>query len=343
MTATHTMRAAVYRGREALDVTEVPIPSIGDHDVLVRVAYCGVCGTDLHILFGHGDWGVPGSVYGHEWSGEVVDVGPNVTRWTVGDKVVGAERTCGACEFCLAGRPSLCRDPKLSSGSTSGGFAEYAVRHQDALFPVDSSMDLRAAALAEPLAVALHGVTRSCAETSDRVLVTGGGPIGLLTVAALVGQGFSDVFVSEPLPARRSKAEQLGASALSPADLPEIGHYMQVVSEPFDVAIECSGTVSATSQALDQLRPGGRLVIVGTNFDTVPFHPLRILVQELDIVGARQYDPNGFGNALSMLQHGSIAWRDVVEPSDTALGDVMRLFQEMRRGVVSGKPLVVGA
>lgn len=336
-----SMRAIVFRGLEDVEIATLPVPPLSDRDVLVRVAGCGVCGTDLHIVFGPGGWGVPGSVYGHEWSGEVVAVGPDVTRLHPGDAVVGAERSCGRCEFCVAGRPSLCTDPPGSEGPHQGGFAEYVKEHEDALVPVPTGLDLRAAALAEPLAVAMHGVTRSKASPGQRVLITGGGPIGLLTLAALTSRGIEDVVVSEPASARRARATELGAAVTHPSELAPVLGYMDVAPEPFDVVIECSGTVAATTQGLTQLRPGGRLVIVGSNFDTVPLDPLRVLVQELVIVGSRQYDADGFEEALSLLQARRVPWDRILEAEDVPFSGFTALLNRMRQGEVAGKPLVV--
>jgi (R,R)-butanediol dehydrogenase/meso-butanediol dehydrogenase/diacetyl reductase len=310
------MRAVVYRGIEQLDETSVPVPTLSDHEVLVRVAYCGVCGTDIHIVFGDGGWGVPGSIYGHEWSGVVAAVGAAVGRWEVGDKVVGP---------------------------ASGGFAEFLKEHEDTLYPVPPAMDLRTAALAEPLAVALHGVTRSGATSSDRVLITGGGPIGLLTLAALQDRGLTDVTVSEPVPERHATVERLGATVTTPAELENVKSYLDTVSAPYDVVIECSGTVAATTQGLTQLRRGGRLVIVGSNFGTVPLDPLRVLVQETEIVGSAEYDDHGFEDALDMLSDDAFPHGVLLEPTDTTFAGLMPLLHQMKRGAVAGKPLVVSA
>jgi threonine dehydrogenase-like Zn-dependent dehydrogenase len=343
MTTPSRMRAVVYRGDETVEVADLSVPALGASEVLVRVAYCGVCGTDLHLVSGHGGWGTPGSVYGHEWSGEVAAVGSSVTRWAVGDRVVGGERPCGVCEFCRSGRTSLCTRQEIPSGPTLGGFAEYTKEHEDALFSVADRLNLRAAALAEPLAVAQHGVTRSGAGVNDRVLVTGGGPIGLLTVAALRATGVHDVTVSEPVPARRASVARVGATAVTPEDLPPVSSYIGVVPDPFDVAIECSGNVRATVQALEQLRPGGRLVIVGSNFDTVPIDPLRVLVQEVEITGARQYDADGFTVALQRLADHLVPTEDLLEEFDTPFENFGPLVQQMRRGEIARKPLVVSA
>lgn len=316
MSTPDVMRAVVYRGIEQLDETSVPVPTLSDHEVLVRVAYCGVCGTDIHIVFGDGGWGVPGSIYGHEWSGVVAAVGAAVGRWEVGDKVVGP---------------------------ASGGFAEFLKEHEDTLYPVPPAMDLRTAALAEPLAVALHGVTRSGATSSDRVLITGGGPIGLLTLAALQDRGLTDVTVSEPVPERHATVERLGATVTTPAELENVKSYLDTVSAPYDVVIECSGTVAATTQGLTQLRRGGRLVIVGSNFGTVPLDPLRVLVQETEIVGSAEYDDHGFEDALDMLSDDAFPHGVLLEPTDTTFAGLMPLLHQMKRGAVAGKPLVVSA
>jgi (R,R)-butanediol dehydrogenase / meso-butanediol dehydrogenase / diacetyl reductase len=310
------MRAVVYTGIERLEERSVPVPTPEDHDVLVHVAYCGVCGTDLHIVFGDGGWGVPGSIYGHEWSGDIVAVGAAVERWRIGDRVVGP---------------------------ASGGFAEFLAADEGTLHPVPPGMDLRTAALTEPLAVALHGVTRSGATAADRVLITGGGPIGLLTLAVLQAPGLRDVTVSEPAPGRHAAITRLGGTATTPGDLESVASYVDLVPEPYDIVIECSGTVAATTQGLTQLRPGGRLVIVGSTFATVPLDPLRVLVQESEIVGSREYDEHGFADALALLSDEAFPVTLLLAASDTTFEGLLPLLHDMQRGAVAGKPLVVSA
>jgi (R,R)-butanediol dehydrogenase/meso-butanediol dehydrogenase/diacetyl reductase len=343
------MRALIFRAPGDVAVSDLPVPPLAEHEVLVRVAYCGVCGTDIHIVYGEGGWGIPGSVYGHEWSGEVAGTGPQVTKWSVGDKVVGGDRTCGVCEFCTTGRRSLCPNIALPSGPTFGGFAEYVKSHEDELYRVGQNLDLRIAALAEPLAVALHGVTRSGIAAPQgttrvaRALVTGAGPIGLLTLAALRAKGISDVVVSEPSSVRRRRANKLGGIAVDPSELAAPAHYLATVPEPFDVVLECSGNSAATLQGLGQLRPGGRLVIVGVNFEPCTVDPMRVLVQELEMVGSRQYDSRGLDDALDLLRSGGVPAADILDDNDTDLADFLSLLSAMRAGEVAGKPLVVSS
>lgn len=347
--STESMRALVFRGPGDVAVSELPIPPLAGDEVLARVAYCGVCGTDIHIVYGEGGWGTPGSVYGHEWSGEVVATGADVKKWRLGDRVVGGDRTCGACEYCTTGRRSLCQNIALPTGPTYGGFAEYVKSHEDELYRVGEGLDLRTAALAEPLAVALHGVNRSGitsparAGRTRRALVTGAGPIGLLTVAVLRAKGISDVVVSEPSAIRRARTTQLGGVAVDPAELDAPAHYLATAPDPFDVVLECSGNSAATRQGLEQLRPGGRLVIVGVNFEPCTVDPLRVLVQELEIAGSRQYDADGLDGALQLLDSGAVAGTEILDETDTDLADFLALLSVMKAGEVAGKPLVVSS
>src|SRR5436190_8215280 len=179
------MPVAVYRGKGEIAVDHKPVPEPGAGEVLVEVSHCGVCGTDLHMVLE--GWGAPGAVGGHEWSGRIAAVGPDVGSWSVGTAVVGGELlACGACVMCAAGRPSLCeRRPAVTGDGRDGAFAQYVVTAAAGLTPVQEGVSLRTAALTEPLAVAMHAITRAAVRTGDRVLVTGAGPIGLLAVAVL--------------------------------------------------------------------------------------------------------------------------------------------------------------
>src|SRR5215210_5517214 len=187
------MRAAVYRGPRDIVVEDRPVPEVGPHDVLLEVSHCGVCGSDLHMFVD--GWGAPDSIGGHEFSGRVVAVGDAVTSWSAGDQVVGGPaQRCGKCEYCRDGRPQLCtgRDnPGL--GGFQGAFAEFVRVHEAELLRVPQGLSMRAAALAEPLAVALHGLTRAGVREGQRILVTGCGPIGALTVAAARARGVAEV------------------------------------------------------------------------------------------------------------------------------------------------------
>ncbi|MGH9026772.1 MAG: zinc-dependent alcohol dehydrogenase, partial [Acidimicrobiia bacterium] len=207
-----TMRAAVLKGVRTVAIEDRSIPQLGPDDVLLEVSHCGVCGSDVHFVID--GWARPETVQGHEWSGRVIAVGDDVTEWEVGDVAVGGPSTkCGVCEHCRAGRASLCtgRDPIGESEPGDGAFAEFIVSRAPELVPIPDGVSLREAALTEPLAVALHGLTRGGVQAGQRLLVTGGGPIGALSVAAAAAGGVTDIVVSEPSPTRRALVERLGA------------------------------------------------------------------------------------------------------------------------------------
>jgi 2-desacetyl-2-hydroxyethyl bacteriochlorophyllide A dehydrogenase len=337
-----TMPAAVYRGPRRLEVEARPVPQPGPGEVLVEVSHCGVCGSDLHFVLD--GWGRPGSVGGHEYAGRVVDLGAEVTGWSVGDAVVGGPwPTCGNCRACTAGRPSLCagRDAP-GAGGPDGAFARYVQVPADALVRVPPGLDLRTAALAEPLAVALHGIARSGVEPGGRALVCGAGPIGALVIAALRAQDV-EVVVTEPGEERRRLATRLGATeVLAPDDLdvPSFGDVGRVVDGAVDVAIECSGRASAMAAALTQLVRGGTLVLVGAGIDPPRFDQNRILVNELVVTGSFEYGAGGVDEAVGLLASGVLPVEELLEPADVPLSDLLGAMERLATGELAGKVLV---
>ena len=336
-----SMRAAVYKGDRRVEVEDYPVPELGPDDVLLQVSHCGVCGSDIHFVLE--GWGRPNSVGGHEYTGTVAAIGANVTGWTVGDSAVGGPSVrCGECEYCRAGRPSLCsgRSAVGEAGGFQGAFADYIKVAAAELLRLPNGLSMRHAALTEPLAVALHGITRGAVQAGDRVLVTGGGPIGTLTIAALVQLGVTDIVLSEPSPVRRRLGEQLGARSVTPDELVSPRSPNVLVDEPFDVALECSGHAAAMEQCLGQLQRTGRLVLVGAGIKPPRFDANRILLNELVITGAFCYDADGFERALELLAEPSFPRDLLVDPTDVGLGGLLGAIEMLGAGEIPGKVMV---
>jgi (R,R)-butanediol dehydrogenase/meso-butanediol dehydrogenase/diacetyl reductase len=339
------MRAAVIDGPAALTVRELATPQPSAGEVLLRIEYCGICGTDLHsVLDG---WSPPGSIVGHEWSGRVVAVGDDVTSVAPGDLVVGGAPWCGTCEWCVAGRPALCvADPLRSADELHpGGFAEFRVAAADSLCAVPRALSARTAALAEPLAVALHGLTLADLPSDAsgvRALVSGAGPLGLLVIAALIERGVTDMTVSEPSAGRRAQALIVGAAhAVSPSDLPEVpASPTDCREDGFTVSIETSGAAAAIGTALGLLRPTGRLVLLGTNSMSVRVDPLRILLNELVMTGAYCYDATGIVDAVDLLASGRLPIDALLSPDDVGLDDLLDTMHRLHSGDLCTKALV---
>jgi len=339
-----TMPAAVFMGLRDVAVEDRPIPEPGPGELLLEVSHCGICGSDLHFLL---EWGGrSGVIEGHEYSGTVAGLGPDVSGWAVGERAIGGPSPrCGHCEYCLAHRTSLCVERGGvggDDGTWQGAFARYkTVRAAEAL-RVPEGLSLKHAALTEPLAVALHGITRAGgARPGTRWLVTGGGPIGFLSIAALKALGVDDVVVSEPKAARRALCEKLGARAVDPAELITPAMPYDLVDEPFDVALECSGNGRAQESALAQLKRAGTLVLVGAGMARPKFDPNRILLNELVITGAFVYDHDGFPRALEMLASGRLPNDLLVEQEDYPLNRLLDAAVGLHEGDLAAKAMVV--
>ena len=341
-----TMPAAVYSARGEITVEERPVPRPGPGQVLVEVGHCGICGSDIHIILE--GWGKPGVVEGHEWSGVVAALGEGVTGWSVGDRVVGGPSPrCGHCKRCLEGQPSQCENrsrPMSESLHDDGAFAGYLVTDQRSLLRLPEGLDPRAAALAEPLAVALHGITRGNIREGDSVMVLGAGPIGALSIAALVTRGLGPVVAVEPGIARQELAHQLGAAqVLHPDDLEVFPPWEpdRISERAVDVVLECSGKKVAIEAGFNQLRRGGRLVMVGAGIEAPAFDPNRMLLNELTVTGSFVYDADGFERALELLADPRLPTAALIDPDDVPLDGLLEALHGLADGRIAAKAMVV--
>ena len=340
------MAAAVYRSPGVLAVEERPVPLPGPDQVVVQVHACGICGSDIHQL--RDGWGSkPGTVAGHEWTGTVAAVGSDVTGWSVGERVVGAASPkCGSCRRCLEGKPSQCENRQLMSGDGGGdgAFAQFIVVRATGVLRLPEGLSARHAALAEPLSVALHGITRSGVTPGDTVMVFGAGPIGALSVAALIAMGITDVTVVEPHPGRRALAASLGAAAVvDPAELELFPSWEpeHLSSRAAHVVLECSGHRAAIEAGFNQLRRGGILVMVGAGIDHPTFDINRMILNELTVTGSFIYDLHGFERALELLASEGFPADLLIDPSDVPLGGIGDALEALAMGRIAGKVMVV--
>lgn len=336
------MPAVVYLGDGAIEVQRVEVPGLGPDQVRIAVSHCGICGTDLHLVLEN--MGRPGSGLGHEWAGTIAAVGDNVTGWKPGDRVVaGPGPGCGECRACRRGRPSVCLNrPQMADpgGGHRGAFAQYTTVSADRLLRIPDSLSTRDAALTEPTAVAIHAVTLSGVTPEDCVLVTGAGPVGMLVTAVLKAKGVDDITVSEPAPARRERALAVGAArVISPDELPPASRGARA-AEPYSVVFECSGRGEAAEAGLDQLDYAGTLVFVGTSMKYPRVNHNRVIILESTIVGAFNYDAEGFGPALDLLASGRMPLDELIEPVDVLLDGLFDVMQRCARGEVPGKVMI---
>jgi 2-desacetyl-2-hydroxyethyl bacteriochlorophyllide A dehydrogenase len=334
------MTAAVYVGDGRIDVEQVPVPEPRAGELLVEVSECGICGSDLHLVFEK--YAKPGAILGHEWSGTVASAEGAGADWTTGERVVfNPTPGCGECRPCRRGRPSVCLRRKMSDiREMRGAFAQYITVSSTNALRIPDSLTTRAAALAEPTAIALHAVQLADVRPDDRVLVTGGGPIGLIIAAVLRAQGVADITVSEPVAVRRELALAVGAArAIVPDDLvgPASGG---TVTGAYAVAFECSGRADAAEQALGQLDFAGTLVFVGTGAEPTRVNHNRMIILELQAVGTFNYSAEGFQPALDLLDRGGMPLDLLIEEDDVPLSGVMDTMERLSRGEIPAKVLV---
>jgi (R,R)-butanediol dehydrogenase/meso-butanediol dehydrogenase/diacetyl reductase len=279
------------------EVAEPPTPGVGD--VVVRVVTCGICGTDLHEYVAgpivtpvepHPLTGAQNpQIFGHEFAGDVVAIGQGVTRVAEGDRVaIMPLAYCGHCAYCRRGLQHLCATMACVGLSHDwGGMAELATVAEYQVVRLPEDVTYRQGALIEPTAVAAYGVERAGVSPGDRVLVTGAGPIGALAALCARSAGASNVYVSEPNPARRARAETLEvATVLDPTSI-DVPEFLRESSDGLgvDVAIECSGHTSGFDAAIRSLRRRGTLAQTGLFVGEASVEPMIWALNDLTIVG----------------------------------------------------------
>jgi (R,R)-butanediol dehydrogenase/meso-butanediol dehydrogenase/diacetyl reductase len=284
------MKAAVYRGPHDIAIEDRPVPRIIDaDDVLVRVHRAGICGSDA-AEWDHGPvLARPPVVLGHEFMGEIVECGRQATATGLapGQRVVsGAGVWCGGCEWCAAGRPNLCASYQTLGFHLDGGLAEYVRVPGRTIRPVPDGVDDDAAALAQPLAVALHAVGRSRLTSAETCVVIGVGGIGSFVVAAARARGTRHLVAIDVDERRLEAASALGADrtyVVNEADLEDV--IRTAVPEGPHVVIEASGSALAPAAAIAAVRRGGRIVLVGLQSAVRAIDLLAVSTRELELTG----------------------------------------------------------
>ncbi|WP_458115710.1 zinc-dependent alcohol dehydrogenase [Arthrobacter sp. D2-10] len=314
------MRAAKYMGDRRIEVGHTEATPPASDEVTIRVAYNGICGTDLHIVQGHMDARVATpAVIGHEMSGVISAVGPDVDSLTVGQPVtVMPLRWCGECASCLAGHQHICQRLNFVGIDSPGALQEQWTVPASVVVPLPEGLSLEHAALVEPLAVAVHDVRRARLAPGETAVVIGGGPIGQLiaVVARAAGAG---VILAEPDAARRAFAAAQGAIVVDPIE----GDLAAVVEEHTDgagadVVFEVAGTRGTALDATRHARTRGRVVFVAIHPEPVPVDLHRIFWRELEVLGARVYEREDFERAIELLASG-------VVPADSLITRVVPL------------------
>ena len=311
------MKASRFLGNKTFAVADLPTPHAGPGELVLRNQVCGVCGTDVHIY--HGEPGSadvnPPVVLGHEYSGEVVEVGEGVTGFAVGDHVtVDPNIYCGHCAYCQNGKKQLCPSMEAIGVTRDGGFAQYSRIPASQAFKLEPTVPWEAAAMAEPLAGCLHGIDLAGIQVGDKVCVVGGGAIGLLMVQLAKLSGASQIVLSEPNEKRRQVGLQLGANAALDPTRPDAQEaFAQVLDGGANVVIECVGNVPAVKSAFQFAGKGATVLLfsvpkVDATFDLPLFD---VYKKELTIKGSF-VNPDTHARAVALINSGKVDFGPII-------------------------------
>ena len=292
------MKTARYYGIEDIRYEELPVPNCGEKDVLIKVAYAGICGSDLHIYKkGMFIQNIPETM-GHEFSGTVIKTGSKVHSLQAGDRVTANPMvTCGNCIACRTGHRGSCETLGFIGEVRPGCFAEYIALPQEDVIKAPPDIDLTQLALAEPLAVALNSCRQAKPAPTDKVLIVGPGPIGLLTALALKNVcGLENPTILGRSPARLSIAKALGMKTTT-----QLGD-----DSYFDLIIEAAGNETALSTAVAHALPGGKICVVSIFEDDFIFDINTIVAKQLSIIGCNVYETRHIQESTKLLADGII-------------------------------------
>ena len=297
-----------------LDNIDEPIAKKGE--VKIRVEWCGICGSDLHE-YTAGPIFIPAEtphpltgdkapiVMGHEFSGQVIEIGEGVTKVQVGDRVaVEPVYSCGECDACKQGKYNLCAKMGfygLAGGG--GGFSEFTSVPEHMIHKLPETVSYEQGALVEPSAVALHAVRQSKLQVGDEVAVFGTGPIGLLVIEALKAAGAAKIYAVELSEQRRQKAEELGAIAIDPNDGDVVEQIQKLTNGGVDVAFEVTGVPPVLKQAINSTKFNGETMIVSIFEKEATIHPQNIVMKERTVTGIIGYR-DVFPAVISLMAQG---------------------------------------
>lgn len=326
-----TMKAALYSGVEQIALQDVERTPPPPGHLVLEMKQVGVCGSDLHAYFGHWPQS-PGLAQGHETCGVVAEIGEGVSGFAVGDPVVvECFSHCGECVYCRTGQYNHCLKRKGISHNQHGGFAQYTTVHHSGLFKLPPGMSFEEGALVEPLAVGVRALAQAKAAYQDRVMVIGGGTIGLLCLAVAKANGVKEAMITVKYPQQAQMARALGADQvidISRTDLKEFvkGHTGGL---GVDAVVETVGSAQNFDDSLAIVRRRGTIVLVGGYYRPLEVNVGRIVSSEAIITGSNCYGYSGmetdFQRAIDLIAGGKIKATQIVTHR-FALDEITKAF-----------------
>ncbi len=339
------MQAALVTGKRKIEFVEFPEPKPTEHHTVVSIAYCGICGTDLHAFMAGGHYNP--SVCGHEWVGHVSACASAPSDFKEGDRVaIGVGTACGKCSSCRRGDAAHCHSVFAAAtfrdalSAPHGGFASAIAFSTERLYHVPPSLTDEAAGLLEPATVAVHAVRRTDIKLGDTVVVIGAGPIGLLAAQCARLAGAGQLIVLEPEIERRNLALALCADVvLDPTEPDFEASLRERIADGADVVFECAGVAPTIQQAVELSRRGGQVALVGVAADLAKINPTTWLVQEISLSSHLAYLHEDFDITKNLVADNRLQL-ETLHTSTVGLADIEGAFNRLAEHPTEVKILV---
>jgi L-iditol 2-dehydrogenase len=338
-----TMRAAVLFGPQNVRVIDRPVPPPGPGEVLVKVAMCGTCGTDLKIYDGHFPLTLPFGAFtpGHEWTGTVVALGETVDEFAVGDRVcIEAHHGCGRCDNCLIGKYTAClhygnatKGHRATGMTADGGFAAYVLHHVSSLYKMPAQVSFKDAVLLTTAGTGLYGLDAAGGYiVGNDIAIFGPGPVGLMTVQACKQLGAGKVILVGTRPSRLEMGRHLGADHIINVRQHDPVTAIQELTggSGVDLAIECSGALETPQQCVQVTKRGGKILVVAFYEQPVTLDLSAVVRSDITIYTTRGEGGNNVKRAVSLAAQGRLRGSDLVthEFPLEAIAEAFRVMRE---------------
>ncbi|HAM80898.1 zinc-dependent alcohol dehydrogenase [Ornithinibacillus bavariensis] len=302
------MKAAYVVDECKVEIKDIDVPRIKDNEVLIKVKTVGICGSDLHLYKGTHAFRKPPVILGHEVAGDIVEVGKNVTKFKVGDRVtVEPHIGCGGCEYCEKDLVNLCLNKKApGTPGWIGTFAEYFNAPEEVVYKIGDNISYELGTLIEPLAVAVHAIDRISVSEKDTIAILGSGTIGLLTLVAAREAGYKNIICTDTQQFNLDMALQQGATlALNPLEVDVVEKVKEFTNgRGVDVALVCAGAPGIVDQASSMTRRRGEVGIVAMITEKIPVNTYNFVFNEISLFGAMTYETKDFEKATEMVNEG---------------------------------------
>jgi L-iditol 2-dehydrogenase len=313
------MNALLLSAYNRLEIVDMPLPTAGPDEVLVRVEACGICGSDVHGMDGSTGRRIPPIVMGHEAAGVVAAVGPGVEDVAVGDRVTfDSTISCGKCDYCLRGDINLCDHREVVGVSCGeyrrhGAFAEYVSVPRRIIYPLPAELPFTEAAMLEAISVAMHAVRVSGAAGGETALVVGAGMIGLLTLQAARAAGCSTIYVSDIDPTRLALAVALGADHVLPFTGMQLAARVAELTgrQGADLVFEAVGNNEAVATAIDSVRKGGTVTLIGNVAPEVTLPLQKVVSRQIRLQGSCA-SSGEYPQAIELVASGKIKVKPLI-------------------------------